>query len=102
MRLCERATQDPNLMRVEALAAEAGVNVRAVQRLFRQHVCAPPKFVIRRARLQEAARAIEREPTGVSLAELAARLGYADQAHMSRDFNSVTGRTPRAFARSVG
>jgi AraC-like DNA-binding protein len=35
----------------------------------------------------------------VSLAEIAAEAGYADQAHLSRECKAVTGRTPSEFAR---
>ena len=33
-----------------------------------------------------------------SQSELAALLGYADQAHFTRDFSRVTGTTPGRFA----
>lgn len=104
MRLCAEATGDSAVMRVESWAATHGLTVRALQRLFRDHVGAPPKFVIRRARLQEAALRIERGTlTGspAALAELAADLGYADQAHLTRDFKAVTGKTPGNFAKSL-
>ena len=32
------------------------------------------------------------------MGELAALLGYADQAHFTRDFSRVTGTTPGRFA----
>jgi AraC-like DNA-binding protein len=35
------------------------------------------------------------------LADLAAALGYTDQAHLARDFKSVVGKSPSAFATSV-
>lgn len=91
---------DPTLARVEELAHGVGVHVRDLQRLFRAHVGATPKHLIRRTRLQEVALRVERGDR-VSLARLAAELGYADQAHLARDFKSATGRSPRAFGRDV-
>jgi AraC-like DNA-binding protein len=35
------------------------------------------------------------------LTELALALGYADQAHLSRDFKAAVGRAPRAFERAL-
>ena len=32
------------------------------------------------------------------MADVAAELGYADQAHFTRDFSAVTGMTPGRFA----
>ena len=37
----------------------------------------------------------------VSLADIAARAGYADQAHLSRECKAVTGETPGAFLREL-
>lgn len=91
MALVERCRTDEALTRVERLARDEGLTVRAVQRLFREHVGASPKWVLRRFRLQEAAtRAQRREGT---LTELAHHLGYADQAHLARDFKNATGKT---------
>lgn len=92
--------RERELHRVEALAERAGLGVRALQRMFRRHVGASPKRLLRRVRLQEAALRIERgEPT--SLAGLAADLGYADQAHFTRDFKTAVGKTPRALAAAL-
>jgi len=84
------------LLRVEELADHAGRSVRWLQRRFRRHVGLAPKAVIRRHRLQEVALQVERGEAP-SLADLAYRLGYADQAHLARDFRSVTGLTLRRF-----
>jgi AraC-like DNA-binding protein len=98
--LVDRIAKDREIVSVDRLADAAGLGVRAVQRLFREHVGAPPKWVIQRHRLQEVALKIE---TGeaTNLAALAADLGYADQAHLARDFKRVVGKTPREFGASI-
>lgn len=91
---------NPEITAAGQVATLCGVGERALQRLFRDHVGATPKWVIRRLRLQEAALRLERGE-GASLARLAADLGYADQAHLARDFKSATGRSPKDFRRAV-
>lgn len=89
---------DTALIRVEQLAALHGVSVRTLQRAMRQHVGLGPKQLIRRYRLLEAA---ARLASGVpcNCAELASALGYADQAHFSRDFRAVVGTSPARAGR---
>jgi AraC-like DNA-binding protein len=98
--LVDRIQNDPELLSVERLAHSSGIGARSLQRLFRGHVGASPKFVIRRFRLQEAALRIEQNACP-SFAELAAALGYTDQAHLARDFRNVVGKSPSEFAASV-
>lgn len=93
--LVQHARQE-RLTRVSALAAHAGLSVRSLQRLFREHVGASPKWVVRRFRLQELAARAEAGETE-QLGDLAFALGYADQAHLARDFRSATGRTLTAL-----
>ena len=54
--MVERITADAGLRRVAALAEAFGVPERRLQRLFAEYVGVSPKWVIRRARLHEAAR----------------------------------------------
>jgi len=100
-RLLAQVDADPELTSAELLARQARLSLRQLQKLFKDHVGAPPKWVLRRRRLQEAAHRLERG-RGPTLAELAAELGYADHAHLTRDFRAATGRTPSAFARDAG
>lgn len=95
--LVERIAKDSDITTVERLGDVAGLGVRALQRLFWMQVGATPKRVIRIHRLQEVALRIQRGDVS-SLATLAAELGYTDQAHLARDFKSVVGKSPRAFA----
>ena len=75
----------------------AGLGPRTLQRMFLQYAGVSPTWVIRRYRLLEAAESV-REGKPVSWAEIAAGLGYADQAHLTRDFRAATGQTPAAYA----
>jgi AraC-like DNA-binding protein len=95
--LVSRITADPGLRRVDQLAAESGMTARSLQRLFADYVGVSPKWVMRRARLHEAAeRADSGEP--VDWAALASDLGYADQAHLTRDFTVTIGVPPTRYA----
>ncbi|MEE6257942.1 AraC family transcriptional regulator [Plantactinospora sonchi] len=87
----------PTVLRVDTLADEAGRTVRGLQRLFADYVGVGPKWVIRRYRLHEVT---ERLAAGGSVdwAGLAADLGYADQAHLVRDFTSMFGESPTRYA----
>ncbi|MFC1429545.1 DUF6597 domain-containing transcriptional factor [Streptacidiphilus sp. N1-3] len=96
--MVETATGDHTLVRVEQLAERHGVSVRTLQRLFAEYVGAGPKWVLRRARLHEAAQ--RAEDASVDWSALATDLGYADQAHLSRDFTAVVGLPPTHYARS--
>jgi len=95
--LVARITDDPALRRVEVLSAASGLSVRSLQRLFADYVGVGPKWVMRRARLHEAA---ERADSGhvIDWGALAADLGYADQAHLTRDFTATIGVTPARYA----
>jgi AraC-like DNA-binding protein len=94
--LVERMAVDRTLLRVEDVARVAKTDVRTLQRWFRLYVGVPPKWVLQRYRLHEAAERLRSTPPP-SLAALADSLGYADQAHFARDFKRVVGRTPSAF-----
>lgn len=94
--LIEQLEHDHDCVRVEQAAARAGLPVRTLERRFRCHVGVGPKWVIRRYRLIEALESLKTSPPN-ALAALAARLGYSDQAHFSRDFKSLTGIAPGAW-----
>jgi transcriptional regulator GlxA family with amidase domain len=91
---------DRALTRVEQVAASAGLGVRSLQRLFAQYVGVGPKAVLTRYRLQDALAAVD-AGEAEDLSELAARLGWFDQAHLTRDFGRSVGRTPSAYRREA-
>lgn len=98
MALADRIRTDRTIRRVDALAAEHDLSVRSLQRLFAAYVGVGPKWIILRYRIHEALEHAETE-SDVDWAALAADLGYADQAHLVRDFTSTVGVPPTAYAR---
>ncbi|WP_431246730.1 helix-turn-helix domain-containing protein [Leifsonia xyli] len=96
-RIVSEVEGDRDLLRVEQLADRFGMGVRRLQRLIAGHIGFGPKWLIQRYRLQEAAAALRTEAPP-QIAALAAELGYTDQAHFSREFTTVVGTTPGAYA----
>jgi AraC-like DNA-binding protein len=90
--------RDGGVLRVTDLADRLGLGVRVLQRLFADRVGVGPGWVIRRCRLQEAARYAVRGGD-VDWGRLAADLGYCDQAHLVRDFTATVGAPPARYAR---
>ncbi len=91
---------DPEVLRVDDVAARMGMGVRTLQRLFARHVGVSPKWVIQRKRLHLAAERLA-SPQPPDLAGLAVELGYADQAHFVRDFGAVVGVPPASYRREL-
>ncbi|MBI1752299.1 MAG: AraC family transcriptional regulator [Acidobacteria bacterium] len=97
--LVARILEDRALTQAEAVAREAGMSLRSLQRLFSDQVGVSPKWVIQRYRLHEAMERLETDPS-VDLPALALALGYFDQAHFIRAFKRFLGRTPGGYARA--
>ena len=94
--IADAAEQDASVTKVSDLVERFGVAERRLQRLIRTSVGFSPRWLIQRRRLQEAAHRL-REDSEARLADLAADLGYSDQAHFTRDFRTVIGQTPGAY-----
>ncbi|MEL7974588.1 helix-turn-helix domain-containing protein [Isoptericola sp. F-RaC21] len=83
---------------VADLAALVGTTPRSLQRLFADWVGVSPKWVLQRHRVHLAADLVAADP-GLPLAEVAAAVGYYDQAHLTTDFARALGTPPAAYAR---
>ena len=88
---------DPDVQRVGQVCDKFALTERTLQRLTARRIGLSPKWLVQRRRLHEAAERL-RQQERPDLARVAAELGYADQAHFSRDFRAVTGLTPGEFA----
>lgn len=80
-------------------AAEAGLSRAYYSRKYRQATGLSPLDHRRQARVLAARSMIE---AGVELAAAAAEAGFADQAHMTRQFRQILGVTPGAYRPSNG
>ncbi|MFE2735997.1 helix-turn-helix domain-containing protein, partial [Streptomyces sp. NPDC059349] len=97
MDLVDRIRTDATVHRVGEFAAAQGLSVRALQRLFSAYVGVGPKWIILRHRIHQALEHADSD-AAVDWSALAADLGYADQAHLVRDFTATVGVPPTAYA----
>lgn len=97
--VAQLAEADRSVRRLGDLSARTGVPSRTLQRLFAQYAGVSPTWVLRRYRLLDVAEAVRSGESPV-WADVAVGLGYADQAHLVRDFRAATGQTPARYASS--
>ncbi len=81
---------------VDALRRHTGISSRQIERLFRWHVGVGPKLFARMVRFRSVLNAVRQTPVP-HWANVAADFGYADQAHLIREFRQFTGCTPGAL-----
>jgi AraC-like DNA-binding protein len=84
---------------VAALTRELRCSRRHLASRFREEVGLTPKAFARVVRFRRAADLLR---DGRDLAATAAACGYADQAHMHRDFKALAGITPVTFLQDTG
>ncbi len=94
--IVEFVENDSSVTSVTQICERFHLTERSLQRLTRRRLGLTPKWLIQRRRLHEAAERLRE--SGVTLATIAAELGYADEPHLVRDFRTVTGMTPGRFS----
>ena len=77
---------------VVGIAADVGWSVRHLEHRFRSEFGVTPKGVARITRFERSV-AAARDPRR-RLADIAVACGYADQAHLARDWRDLAGRPP--------
>ncbi|MEP6814056.1 MAG: helix-turn-helix domain-containing protein [Marmoricola sp.] len=95
--IVEYVESESDVVRVGQVCTRFDLSERSLQRLAAKRIGLSPKWLIQRRRLHEAAELLAAAGP-LDLAGVAAGLGYADQAHFTRDFRTVTGLTPGAYA----
>jgi len=89
---------------IRELAEASGVSDRHLERLSLEALGFPPKVLARIVRLQAAVRDIVARPARnlkQNLADTAAATGYADQAHLRRDFVALAQLPPSGYLRLI-
>lgn len=83
-------------MQISVVADKVGVSERTLRRDITTFVGLSPKVLARILRFQKTL-ALLRTQAQPNLCAIALENGYADQAHMSREFQELAGLTPTAF-----
>jgi AraC-like DNA-binding protein len=94
----ERCRRTAGRATVDDLARAAGVSGRHLERLFRAEVGLAPKTLSRILRFRNALGMLGTRPD----AAVAEDCGYADQAHLHRDFRQFAGEPPGRYGRGAG
>ena len=86
----------PETVRIGHLAEESGISNKRFSELFTRQIGLNPKTFARLRRFQETVIRVHatRDPDWCGLA---LAMGYADQAHLIRDFRAFSGLTPAAY-----
>lgn len=80
---------------IGALAGATGWSRRYFAARFCEHIGLSPKLVARQIRFASATKLLVE--TRRSIADIAAQLAYADQAHFTREFREFSGESPARF-----
>jgi AraC-like DNA-binding protein len=96
--MAERLTIDPRC-RIGAAANHPATTREHASRTFRRHFGFSPSVFRSERRFRDALALLADFTT--PLASVALDAGFADQAHLTRDFRARTGTTPGAFRRSL-
>lgn len=82
---------------IGALARHSGLSARQIQRIFARETGMPPRSYLRLLRFRDAVAGVQGDTS--RLADTAAASGYADQAHMTREFRALGGLSPATARR---
>jgi AraC-like DNA-binding protein len=92
--LDERFVAPPSL---QGLAELVGMRPFPLLRAFRAETGFPPHAYVNQVRVRRTRELLE---AGLRLSDIAARTGFADQAHMTRHFKRIIGVPPGAYRRA--
>lgn len=100
VRVAQTILEEKGQLEMSDLVVALPLSARTLRRRFQSILGLAPKSLARLARFEQVRDALWQTPTR-DLAEMALAAGYADQAHMQREFRQFTPWTPRQFARQM-
>ena len=85
--------------KISEVAEAVNLSTRQLERLFRKSSGLTPKQFSRVCRFR--ATSINLIETDMNWANRAAEMGFTDQAHLTRELSSLTGRSPKSFEKKI-
>ena len=98
--LSRQLTQWRGDLQVRKFAEQCHLSPRQLERQLQQYAHIAPKTLARRLRFEQARDQLSRNPA-LDFSQLALDCGYADQAHLSREFKFFSNRTLRQFVGEI-
>lgn len=95
-----RIQESGGIIDIGELVRSLGYSHKHTLRLFREHVGLTPKVFARLVRFERVRQAIVQHGQG-RLAELAARFGYSDQAHLVHEVRHFAGSAPSSLGSDI-
>jgi AraC family transcriptional regulator len=95
----ETIVDSPHTVDLGVLARHVGLQPSAFTHAFRRRYGCTPSALLRRSRLDRALPLLR--DGRLTISEVAARSGFADHAHLSREFRRFVGSSPSTFRRAI-
>lgn len=95
-----QALADVGSLAIGSMVTRSGLSHRRFVELFSQNVGLTPKRFARVLRFRRMLHRLAHDPK-VAWADLAADMGYSDQAHFNREFREFAGLTPEEYRRAA-
>ncbi|MCW7461405.1 AraC family transcriptional regulator [Leptospira limi] len=89
-----------SILSVEQISKAHSIQIRTLQRLFREYIGVSPKWIIQQFRMQEIAERLEKD-NSIHFADFANEFGFFDQAHFNRMFKKMIGLSPEKYLESL-
>ncbi|MBA3873573.1 MAG: AraC family transcriptional regulator [Anaerolineae bacterium] len=89
--------QQQGRAKINVVATDEFISQRQLERRFKALIGITPKALSRKLRFQQVRDELSQHPQ-TDLSTLAQDFGYADQAHLNREFKTFSNRTPGQFA----